>query len=94
MDAPALRHCHYPRLGANTSEGLTERTREAREKRDPQAQAKPRKSQLCEPSQSSTSQAPVIRETLQIVLVLSARYVVSEVAWGKDVRPRQRRDGI
>ncbi|KAH9990481.1 hypothetical protein BJV77DRAFT_963333 [Russula vinacea] len=24
------------------------------------------------------------RETLQIVLVLSARYVVSEVAWGKD----------
>ena len=47
--------------------------------------------------QASQAKSPkpsaVGRESLQIGLVLSARYVVSGVAWGDDVRPRQRRGG-
>jgi hypothetical protein len=41
-----------------------------------------------EPVKQTKSQAPVGRKALQIDSVLSAR---SEVAWGKDVRPRQSR---
>ena len=42
--------------------------------------------------QAKVNLAPVGRENLQIHVGLErARYIVSKVAWGEDVRPRQRR---
>ena len=61
-----LRRFHKPRLGTSASQEFLESIREAPENKDPEL--KPSQSHVKHPSQ-----APVGRETIQIVFVLSAR---------------------